>query len=563
MLRPADESPWGLGSGLAFGAACVLLVLIFDGQYLFSDRVGILDWPKELFYFHYLRGSLVEFGELPVSFFTTPPALTQFSTLQDLSYWSNPEVVTLSPFLPLLWVVPTIVFIKLYFSAHFLLGIAGTGLLAKRLGFSPVEGVALFVLLALNPWLSQHLAIGYTPYICSLLFPILTALLLPPARSPFQLALAALVNAMIFYQGALHLFVWFNLAALLAGLLTAAHVRSLRPLWRVIWVQALTFALVFPKYWAVSQAYQDFIRWPGGGYSSLADLWGLLTDGTSPLFDFPAAYSRYGVAFYDASLCLGAWFIVLVAVGSVAWFLPRPSRRSGLAFPGWILAGCALVFLLLGWGGNWARLTRLLPLLASEIYPFRWLYMAFLFAAVFTLGGLVRFAGLFSGPWARPLMLLLLLPTFIGFYQRNAVFAEVNVLEEDVFAGFSLKEYLTHRAVSYSGETLLPATVTPSGLALIPPGGEGDAIWLPWLEPWRLREFEFVNARPDIFQPSSSTVLLTTLPFRPAIIRAKTHSRGILGMASVILFCLMNAFALRANARAERAGQGRRLLLLA
>jgi hypothetical protein len=553
LLPPPEKEAWTPGKSLLYLLACAGLVCAFNGRYLFSPRVGILDWPKELFYFHYLGASLREYGELPVSFFTVPESLRHFSTLQDLSYWSNPEVVTLSPFLPLLFFFSTAVFLKLYMAGHFLLGIAGTGLLARRLGFGPLEGVLLFALAMLNPWITQHLAIGYSPAVNALLLPGFAALLLAPPRSPLQQAAAAAVNALIFYQGALHLFIWINLAALLAAALGCGRTGSIRPLARVLWVQALTFTLIFPKYLAVTKAYHDFVRIPGGGYASMAALWGLLTDSTSPLFDFPATYTRYGVAFYDASLCVGGWFVALALAAPAALAaVPPPGSRRG-PFPAFILAACALIFLTLGWGDVWERFTRLVPVLRSEIYPFRWLYVAYLFAVPLALAGAVRASSLLLRPWMRSVALLaLLLPVLAGYHQRNALFAEVMVQEEDIFAGFTLQEYLKHRVTGLTGDTLLPGKASPSALELIPPGEAGDPVHLPWLQPWRLREYEFVNARPDIFQPGNSTTLLTTMPERPVRIEAKTYSRGVLGGLCLGLFALLTLVSRAVNGQRPR-----------
>lgn len=545
----APEDPGGTWNPLtasAYGVACALLVCLFNGPYLFSQGVGILDWPKELFYFHVLQGSLVEYGQLPVSFFTVPQSLTHFSTLQNASFWSNPEVVTLSPFLPLLFLFSSVTFLKIYFAGHFLIGIAGTGLLARRLGFTPFQGVALFILLMLNPWLSQHLAIGYTPYINSLLFPGLAALLLCPPRSPWQLALAALMNAMIFYQGALHLFVLFNLAALVVALAACAQSRSAWPVLRVLWVQVNTFVLILPKYVATATEYHDFVRTPGTGYSSITALWGLLTDCASPLFDFPATYSRYGVAFYDASLCVGEWFVCLFGL-TVLSRMCRPFRTAPApGFPLWIAAMGTLLFLVLGWGGNWTFITRYIPTLASEIYPFRWLYPAYMFAAVFTLGELSRItAGMYGRRFGPVLLTLALLPVVMDFHSRNAVFATLNASEPDTFEGFSLREYLTHRAMGYTGETLLPAEVTPAALRLIPPGETGNRIHLPWLEPRRLREFSFDYARPDVHESQTSTVLIVTEPSRPVTVTANVYHREVLGMVGSSAFVLLTLCAVQ------------------
>lgn len=531
---------------------CMALVVLFNGEYLFSDMVGILDWPKELFYFHVLRTSITEYGQLPLSFFTIPDSIAHFSTLQNLSYWANPEVVSISPFLPLALVLDTVPFIKAYFLGHFLIGIAGTLLLAKRLDFDPFLAVILFTLLFLNPWLTQHLAIGYTPAINCLLLPLLTALFMARSNVPAQLGIAALVNATVFLQGALHMFVWANLAALACSLLCSLHERSLRPLFRVLWAQILTFPLILAKYHAVSDAYADFVRYPGHGYESFEALLGLLTDSASPLFDFPATYSRYGVAFYDGSLLVGWWFLFLAGLACVGWLLPQRSDSTP-GFPGWVPLVCAVLFLVLGWGTVWSEITQLVSVLSSEIYPFRFLWVAYLFTAVFVLEGLHRLGRLVPKGMLRNVVLAtLFLPTMFLFYDRNGVLASLNSSEEDIFGGFSFKEYLTHRVVGYSGDTLLPGVAIPAGLTLIPPGSAGDPVHLPWLEPWRIREYTYQNLQPDMFQPESSSVFLTEQPVRPAVVLAKDYSRANLSVAGVCGYGLLVAASLILTARRRR-----------
>jgi len=555
MIRPEPTTGWSRSGVRFFSLACLALVCLFDGPWLFSSRVGVMDWPKELFYFHYLLASLTQFGELPATFFTIPDHLTHFSTLQDLSYWSNPEVISFSPFLPLAWLLPPMGFIKAYFGLHFVLGIAGTGLLARRLGLSPHQGALLFALLAMNPWLTQHLAIGYSPAINTLLLPGVAALLLGGPGRPLELALAALGNAMAFYQGALHLFVWFNAAALLTAALAGTHHRSLAPLARVAWFQALTFALIFPKYWAVRQVYDDFVRYPGTGYASWADLWGLLTDAESPLFDFPATLSRHGVAFYDASLCVGAWFMGLAGLAALTALAGRGRGLPG-TFPLWVPAAACAVCVWAGWGDHWFRLTNLITPLRSEIYPFRWLYPAYLLAAVFVLCSLARLSARLRPPWEGVLLWALFLPTLFWFHERNDYFNGVNTYEEDTLRGFSLREYLFHRVTAFAGETRLKAAASPaSGLVIIPPGSVGDVLDLAWLAPRRLGEYRLEGLAPGDGQGQEGTRLTVTVEGRPVALHARTHSRGLLWPLGVGVFALMAWASLAVARRGRRPGR--------
>lgn len=543
----SGNDAWSFRAGAAYFAACAALTAVWNGAYLFSDKVGILDWAKDLYYYYVFRGAVTEWGQLPVSLYLTPPSLDWFCTVQQtLSVWASPETLSFTPFFFLAFAPTTGAFIQSFVGAHFLLGIAGVGLLAKRLGFGPLEAACLYLLAALNPWLTQHLAIGYAPYVNALLFPGVAALLLARPGAWVQAALAAAGIALTFYQGALHLFVWFNLACLVTAVLACLARRSPGPLLRVLWVQAMTFVLIFPKYSATAEVYAAFVRQPNRGYASLADLWGLLTDSTSPLFDFPATYTRYGVAFYDGSLCVGEWFVVLSGLMFLAWATGFGPARDSRRFPAWLPLTVSAVFLVLGWNGNWGRITDLIPTLASEIYPFRWLYVAYLFMAVFTLGQLARLAESLRSPEARVLALVLaLIPTAVAFYGRNADLAALNASQPDVYTGYPLKRYWTERLTAVSGETVLPVEVTPSRVTITPPGQAGDTIVLPWLKPERLVEFDLENARSDVFQPENATVLVVTQEARQVRLTPRTYHRAGLVWASLTAFAAMNAAAWR------------------
>jgi hypothetical protein len=68
----ADAIYWKWRWHFCYFTVCIALLFLWDGQFIFSDKLGIYDWKKELFYFDYLKLSLLKFHTLPVSFFSVP-----------------------------------------------------------------------------------------------------------------------------------------------------------------------------------------------------------------------------------------------------------------------------------------------------------------------------------------------------------------------------------------------------------------------------------------------------------------------------------------------------------
>lgn len=556
--RPARRNR--LGAAL-FWCAGLAFVAVFYGEFLFSDRVGILDWTKDLYYFAFLHEALTAYGQLPLSFLVIPPQIDWFSTLEDLSYWSNPEVISLSPLLPLVYVLPFMVFMKTYFGLHLLAAVWGVRLLARRLGWDTGQALLLLVFFLGNPWLVQHLAIGYSPQISLCLLPAMAACLVRPTWRWPDLAAACLLSATVFYQGALHLFVWANLAVGCLAVLLAAAAGRPAILWRTGAFFAGSLILVVPKVQAVSAVYGGWRRIPGYGYQSLADLWGLLTDDVFPLFQFPETYSHYRVAFYDASIVMGAAFVVLGLwlAGQYAVFLFRNGRRAVRASaPDLAALVAAALFLVLGWGTVWRAICEIATPLASEIYPFRFLFVALNCLFFFIVSRLGAFTAATGRRWRVLAVYALAGLTCLTFFQRNRQLMPALTEQPDFIGRFSLPDYYADRITALCSGVRLPVTVTPNEVIITPSGAVGDRITLPWLPASALGGYVLEHARPVPGQPdqpgaadrlATPAVIEVTAASRTVHLRPKAHGRAWLLPAAGLVFTGFLAALARANRR--------------
>ena len=481
---------------MLFLSISLVLILLWDGRFLVSSNVGILDWKKEIYFFHFLRSSLTEFGELPLSFVFLPKSISAYPTLsRSLSYWANPEVLIFSPFLILLPFLSTVEFLKTYFFLHLVIGAIGIFLLAKRLGFSLEQGLIFFVLTMLNPWLLQHLAIGYTPWIQFCVLPLIVAMLINHRLGIKELIVASGMNALVIYGGGLHLFLWFNGTIAVFCLIHALRRKTLRPLSKVSLFYLLTGLLVLPKVIAVVAVFQGWNRQILGSYSSLSDLWGLLTDANAPLYTFPLSFNIYGVNLYDGSIITGRWFIALLAlclVFSLYRFFQskKQNSRNLFEFPSFEVVATSLILILLGWKGIWPTLANIVPLLSVEKYPWRFLVPAVFLLITFVVWECSTVPKTVVRPTLRRVFIIMLfVPTIFTMYARNQFFVNVATRQPDSLAGFSLRS-------AFDRYGILPNTESTPKRIIIYPTRDGQEF-LPWLDRSFLSEFRIENGQLD------------------------------------------------------------------
>ncbi|TAK29817.1 MAG: hypothetical protein EPO40_09300 [Myxococcaceae bacterium] len=364
----------------------LVLCAFWNAKYVSRPGGGTADWVKELFYLTHIRLALLG-GHLPGPFNAIPSFVVSvdYPALRPTrSFWANPEVFTFSPFVPLLRVLSVPVFIKVLFVAHSALGCLGVTMLGRRLGLHPAFRLALVALTALNPWMMAHYAVGYTPHVNILLCPWVAYFLLDPGRRKRSVLAASAICALMIYQGSLHVFLWTMLSVagvtLLAMLVQGMSAMRIATYNLVFLIAASAFA--GPKLYASARAYHQFHREVRSGLLVIDDLFGLLTD-PSPIEPF---VPRYNTSFWDGSVFMGWWFVVVAAAAlfSVAfrlrsdWGAPLKTRSKQLL----VLVGAALAWLSCGWGTNWIELTRLVRPLECEIYAYRFIFLSLMFLVV-------------------------------------------------------------------------------------------------------------------------------------------------------------------------------------
>jgi hypothetical protein len=364
--------PWVLAA-LVAGAA-------MNAAFALRPGIGVYDWPKEIFYLFHARHALIEggwpgaFDVQPAGFADAYPALGGQRT-----YWANPEVITASPWLLVLGVLKVSAFVKLYYLTHVLLGAVGVALLARRMRLPPPLAAALLALTALGAWPMRHYAMGYMPHTTVLLVPWVALAVTAPRRSPVAVLAASAVCAAVLYQGSVHVFLWTlgGAAALGVGLALPGRGAD-RPLAaRLLATVAASVALGAPKLALIFAGYHGMHWRQYDGFSGLEQLLLFL------LVRAPAEVPpRVGSVLWDAALPVGLGGFALLTSGPLALALrSRRARREEGGLSREIRASAVASLLAIGcvalaYRGVWHALGGMLPLLAVERYPSRFLAMA-------------------------------------------------------------------------------------------------------------------------------------------------------------------------------------------
>jgi len=507
-----------------WGLLLVALAVAWNLPLLYPGRHGIFDWMKDIYVLHFFHGAVAEYHTIPVSFLCFPRLLADYPIASTLSYWANPEVPTYSPLALLSLFLPALAAFKVLAALHLSAGAVGIQWVARQAGLGPGGTLALLLCTLLNPWLAQHLAIGYTPWMTACLVPIIVALISGP-MSVAALAGASVLNALILYQGGLHVFIWFNVALAGVALVMAALARDLAPVRRPGWLFALTGAVVLPKVWAVAIAYRGIHRLMAHSYASLGDLWGLLTDDRTDIFKFPEAANVHGTPIYDASSPVGTWFLGLLALALLAlafraWRRREPvpclSRQIALVVT-------AVLSIVLGWQGVWVAVTRAVPVLTVEAYPYRFLFVALFLLSVFLVLELDLLARRLPG-WRRDLSLVLVfVPVLMVFAPRNHAMAETGAARSDELAAFRLTGILQRVITATRADgTPLRVSARPSEVRIDLDGYQG-AVLLPWLSN-KAQQENFILVGADAEQPTAVFAPVRLMP-RPGETVVKVQAR--------------------------------------
>ncbi len=530
------------------------LILLWNAKFLISPNIGIYDWKKEIYFFHFLRSSLVEFGEFPFSFVFLSEGINWYPTLsKTLSYWANPEVLTFSPLLILIPFLSTVAFIKTYFFLYLLFGAVGIFVLFRRLGLGVYETLIVFMMTILNPWLMQHLAIGYTPWIQFCMVPMTVAMLVNWRTQITPLVVASCLNALIIYGGGLHIFLWFNAAVAIFYIVFALRRKALRVLTKAFLFFLMTGLLILPKIVAILSVFEGWTRGIKSSYSSLSHLWGLLTDSNAPLYDLPRSYNIYGVNLYDGSILMGPWFIVLLAfcvIFSLYNFV-KSDRQSTIypQFPSFELVLVALLFCFLGWDGIWKNLVDMFPLLGSQIYPWRFSFVSLFLLIVFVVWESLVFARTFfhSNLGMKIVISLLFVPLVFTAYTRNRLFVNVATVQPDPLSGYSLRILFDQHGVGVSSRS---CASTPNRITIC--DTETGQVSLPWLSEKHLDEFHIKNAEfCDSVSNDNGVTFRVIDKTRPVVIRPKRFHMGPLLALALFLYAGVAYFVWRYQQRRQ------------
>jgi hypothetical protein len=533
-------------STLWYAAVTVALIGLWDGRFLLSQRIGIWDWDKEAYGLEFLKSALNHGSTIPLSFMTIPHEIENYPALfQSVSYWGNPEVLTLSPFLIFLPWTSVPVFLKIYFFAHLLIAAAGMFFVGRKLGLRTGATVLLFVLLILNPWLLQHLAIGYAPWITICYAPLVIASLLGRVTFAWFLA-GTLADSFILYEGGLHVFLWLNATIVLMAVALAATRRSSAHLPRVGLVLLGTTILTIPKVVAIHGAYGHWHRPIRSSYGGVHDLWGLLTDTKTNLYDLPRVYHMYGTAVYDGAMFTPKVFLaaVVALAALLAWrTVTRGSRTDGRRLAeGWALLSVAAVWFVLGWDGVWPALTDAIGALGSEIYPFRFLALSVFLCAAFLTLELDRLRRINT-----PLALACLgvaLAVAAALWSRNDHFAKVAVSMPYTTPVWHpprfLDDSVTARIQTPAGPRKLGVEQSLKSVSIDSPPSQTD-VRLDWLPIEHLHDFTIRNAHVIERDGLGSTIAFEDLS-QPTVITPHAYHRGILLLVSVLSYGLVLGF---------------------
>jgi hypothetical protein len=543
---------------LWYFAASVGLIALWDGRFLLTRKIGIWDWEKETYTLEFLKSAIHHGSAVPLSFTTIPQTIASYPALfQSASYWGNPEVPTLSPFVLFLGWTPVPVFLKLSFFAHLVLGAVGVFFVGRRLGLRTVTTIFLFVLVILNPWLLQHLAIGYTPWITLCYVPLVVASLLGPVTLGWFLT-GTLADSLILYEGGLHLFLWLNATIVLVALALAALRRSLSHAPGVGLLLLGTAVLALPKLVAINGAYGGWNRPIQSSYAGARDLWGLLTDTTTPFYELPQAYHVHGTAVYDGAFFTGRVFLatLLVLLALLVWRTLRADRREDASIAAaWALLAVAGVWLVLGWDGVWRPLTHAVGALGSEIYPYRFLAVSGFLCAAFVVLELDRLSRI--NRWIGLACLGVGVAVAATLWSRNDYFADVSTSMPYASPAPDVQGFLDAAVTARSqgpGARRLAVERALATVSVDPPA-PGSSVRLEWLPTEHLHDFTIRNAR-IVEQDGLGTTVALDDPDAPVVVTARAYHRGILFFASAILYGLLLGvvWALRPSGRplAER-----------
>jgi len=367
---------------LAFAA-----VLVF----LFYPNVGIYDWDKEVLYCEFIKLSILDHKVFPMFLWNSGQLAGYPAVDQSAFFVSNPETLLFSPFIPLLLILPSAVFLKLLVLIHFLIGWAGIQVLSRTCGWQARQTRIFSALFMFSPIIIQHIAIGYLPWINLFFFPWLLNFLLHDNQLKKWLG-SSIVLAVMMLQGGLHVFVWSGFFVAFFSFFQTILRKDLKPLLITLISGLSACLLALPRVLPSFQSFSTFGQKFFSGYSLRAFLkWALIPPFFTPstMDDIEFFIEEYidGVPYWDGNLFWGFLLICVIVLPFIIRHSFKDKDKSEI--PGrktdiLALAASSALILLLSFDGLYEKgisfiseLIYIPALTGMEKYPFRFAIPAY------------------------------------------------------------------------------------------------------------------------------------------------------------------------------------------
>lgn len=332
---PRDRVPPAipLRAAAAVGGASLLIAVAFYAVLLFGGSLHGYDWQSHHFnYFDWVRVSMREFATVPL--FMNDAWITK-------NFLANAESPSLSPTLPLLWLLPTDAYLKLLTVLFSAAGLAGMVALLRDVGVGLVIAATAAVSFAFGGFLVSHICVGHPWAMGGLALPGLLALFRRAALgSPIAFWGAAALNAATILWGQHQPFIWQNLLLTMFAAVWAIETRSAFPMLRWALVVAATLGLGAVKILPMLAEFADYdptMRVQGIPLSWIG--FSLFARGQSPEFQPAGLGFEHGAGWWEYAFYTGPVASAFVICGLLG------ARRSwGLLAIGGFFALLALQF---------------------------------------------------------------------------------------------------------------------------------------------------------------------------------------------------------------------------
>ncbi len=297
---------------------------------------GIADWDQHFFYHEVPAKSVLEYGQLPLwnPYYSGGNAL--------LAY---PQTRIITPFFGLHLAFDTPVALKLELFLHLAIGLIGGWVLCRYLGARSIISLAGALIILGNGIYAHRMIGGHTWFFSQAYFPWVIYFLLRCLRDKRPVWPAALLIALMLFEGGIytvpHVLIYCGLIALIYAGLT----RSLTPIWRMLQLVAITCGLAAVKLLPFLDFFRRFPRHIDSTDSlSPTMLWNALT--VPDIHAHPELLTNAKWAFIEYAAYIGA---IPAVIAIVFFFICLATRwRTNKLLAAAVAPGLVFVLLALG-----------------------------------------------------------------------------------------------------------------------------------------------------------------------------------------------------------------------